>query len=138
MDETQLVDAVLEMERLARELMPLLLHGNDPRMELLRLQYQEASVAISDASLHGFYADISVPANAIRVEEPDHGAGDAVIPVKGEKHPAGCILYVVEGVLKFLEVYNHTAWVRPPVFETPNHIQPFVFKASAASPGQGA
>jgi hypothetical protein len=138
MEESDLAVAVPEMQRLTRELMPMLLQGNDPRLEILRAQWQAAALSISNASSCGFYADILVPPKAPRVDAPSQGGGNATIPVQGYDQPAGCILYVVDGALQFLEVYNVIAWDRPPVFERPTHVEPFVFKAPVGAAGHGA
>ena len=138
MEETDLAAAVPEMQRLARELIPLLLQGQDLRLELLRDQWAAATCTISNASPCGFYADIFVPPEILRIDTLSQGAGDAVIPVQGCDQPAGCVLYVVDGALQFLEVYNVVPWEWPPVFEQPTHVEPFVFKATVGATGHGA
>lgn len=125
--------AAQEMLRLARELIPVLLQGEDPRLETLREQWQVATVTISDASPCGFYADISVLPQVPRVEAASQGGGNAVIPVQGCEQPAGCVLYVMDGALHFLEVYNVIAWEEPPVFGPPQNVEPFVFGPTLAT-----
>lgn len=112
------------MRRIAETLVPLLLVGDDVRLEVLRRQWQLAEKRLSDASDCGFYLDIAVPADAPRLDVPDQCGGDAVIPVAGDDLPAGCVLYVVEGALSYLEVYSATSWDVEPVFGAPTQIQP--------------
>jgi hypothetical protein len=106
-DEMAIV--AVEMLRLVRELIPMLLEGEDPRLETLRRQWQAATATISAASSCGFYADIAVPPEAPRLEAASQYGGNAVIPVSDCEPPAGCVLYVVDGALHFLEVYNVVA-----------------------------
>ena len=137
MVETELTTKIQEMQRLAQELIPMLLQGDDPRLELLRQQWLVATVTISNASSSGFYLDIAIPSGASRVDAQDQCGGNAVIPVNGYDQPAGCILYIADGALHFLEVYNFTAWETPPHFGPPSHVQPFAFAAPATAAGHG-
>jgi len=137
MVETELAATIKEMQRLAQELIPILLQGDDPRLELLRQQWQVATVTISNASSSGFFADISIPPGASRADVLDQGGGNAVIPVKGYDQPAGCILYIADGALHFLEVYNFMAWETPPHFGPPSHVEPLAFSAPASTTGHG-
>lgn len=124
--------AVPEMHRLARELIPALLEGEDPRLKTLLLQWQTANVTIDAASSWGSYADIAVQPEAPRVQAMSLCGGDAVIPVLDCREPAGCVLYVVDGALHCLEVYSVVEWERPPVFGPARHVQPFAFPITVA------
>ncbi len=126
------------MRRLARELIPMLLEGEDVRLKTLLLQWQTADVTIDAVSSWGFYADIAVRPEAPRVQAVSLCGGNAVIPVLGCQEPAGCVLYVVDGALHFLEVYNVAAWEKPPVFGLARDIQPLAFPASVVGKGQDA
>jgi|LakWasMe79_HOW10_FD_contig_123_3429_length_884_multi_13_in_2_out_1_1 hypothetical protein len=138
MEDNELAAAIPEMLRLAHELIPMLLQGEDPRMQILQQQWPLATVTISQPSPCGFYADISVPREAPRVVAPSQCSGNADIPVHGCNEPAGCILYVVDGSLQFLEVYNVIDWSEPPVFEHPQNVQAFVFNSPDATVGHSA
>ncbi len=138
MDESELAVAAPEMLRLTRELMPLLLQGDDPRLEVLRHQWQVATVSISNPSSWGFYADISLPPDAPQVSSPDHGGGNVEITVLGADQPAGCILYIAGGHLHFLEVYNAVEWTAAPSFGRLRSIEPFTFSGPIASSSHGA
>jgi hypothetical protein len=133
MDEAALADAVPQMRRLAEELVPLLLVGPDERLVALRVQWAASTRRIAGASSCGFFLEISVPAEVPRIKAPDFGGGDALIPVAGDEQPSGCILYLVDGALSYLEVYNFVAWVVPPVFGTPTQVEPIVLQPGAAA-----
>ena len=94
--------ATAEMLRISRALVPLLLEGDDPQLEILRNQWRTSNLSISSPSAWGFYADISVPQDAPIAAAANQGGGNAEIPVNGEIQPAGCVLYIVDGRLKFL------------------------------------
>lgn len=126
------------MQRIARELIPMLLEGEDARLKTLLLQWQTANVTIDAASCWGFYADIAVRPEVLRVQAVSLCGGNAVIPVLGCREPAGCVLYVVDGALDFLEVYNVLAWENPPVFGPAQDVQRFAFPATVVGNGQCA
>lgn len=114
----------------------MLLKGEDVRLKTLLLQWQTANVTISAASSCGFHADIAVLPEAPRVQAASLGGGNAVIPVLGCRKPAGCVLYVVDGALHFLEVYNVVAWEKPPLFGRVHGIQALAFPATVVGEGQ--
>jgi hypothetical protein len=138
MDDLEMAAAVPEMLRLARELVPMLLEGEDARLKTLLLQWQTANVTISAASSCGFYADIAVLPDTPRVQAASLCGGNAVIPVLGCREPAGCVLYVADGALHFLEVYNVVAWEKLPVFGPVQGIRALAFPATVVGKGQGA
>ena len=120
-----------EMLRISRELVPLLLQGDDPQLKVLSDQWRAATISISEPSTSGFYADISVPSGVPLVSAPDQGGGNAEIPVIGEQLPAGCVLYIVNGQLKFLEVYTAVDWQAPPSFGQPAQVEPLQLSQKA-------
>ena len=102
---------------LVQRLMPLLLDGEDPCLTRLRQQWQLAKVTIQSKTNWGFYADFEVPDGTEKVAPPDFAGGNAIIKVEGVKNDAGCILYVRNGNLAFLEVYTYEEpWEPPPKF----------------------
>ena len=126
------------MIELVRVVVPRLLVGSDPRMEVLRCQWAAADVSISYPSPCGFFADIVVPSELPRVGDLNRGAGNALIPIEGveRKHQTtSCILYVEGGALSYLEVYNAVDWERAPVFGLPLWIEPFSLEKPAAAAG---
>ncbi len=138
MEDLAMAAAVPEMRSIVRELIPVLLEGDDPRLKTLLLQWQTAEVTIDAASSWGFYADIAVLPEAPRVQSISLCGGNAVIPVLDCREPAGCVLYVVDGALRFLEVYSVVAWEQPPVFGPARHVQPFAFPTTVAGEGHSA
>lgn len=132
MEEADIADAVPRMLKLTRALVPLLLEGEDPRLATLRQQWSVASVTIADPSYWGFYADVDVPPEVPRAGTANRCAGDAHIPVERvetAEQSTGCVLYVENGVLSYLEVYTAVRWPEPPVFGTPQHVEPFTFES---------
>ena len=123
MDHFDADTAIAEMLRISNALVPLLLEGDDPQLEILRNQWRTSNLSISSPSAWGFYADIVVPQEA-PIAAANQCGGNAEIPVNGEKQPAGCVLYVVDGRLKFLEVYTTIDWETPPIFGLPSHVEP--------------
>jgi hypothetical protein len=102
---------------LVKRLVPLLLEGEDQRLRNLQKQWQVAEVKIQCETNWGFYAYFGVPEGMEKVEPPDFAGGNAVIKVEGIKNDAGCILYVRNGELDFLEVYTYDEpWEPPPHF----------------------
>ena len=124
MDDFDADIATAEMLRISRALVPLLLQGDDPQLEILRNQWRTSNLSISSPSAWGFYADISVPQDTPIAAAANQGGGNAEIPVNSEIHPAGCVLYIVDGRLKFLEVYTAVAWEAAPLFGLPSHVEP--------------
>ena len=124
--------ATAEMLRISRALVPLLLDGDDPQLEILRNQWRTSNLSISSPSAWGFYADISVPQDAPIAAAANQGGGNAEIPVNGEIQPAGCVLYIADGRLKFLEVYTAVDWEAPPIFGLPSHVEPLQLAPTAS------
>jgi hypothetical protein len=112
---------------LTQRLLPLLLAGTHPRLLTLREQLQNASALVQSETNWGFYAKITVADSVRRVEPSNFCGGNAVIEVQGLRIPAGCILYVENGVLSFLEVYTcDEPWEHPPVFLSVSQVEPIV------------
>jgi len=133
MEEAALASAVPEMRRLAEAVVPLLLAGPDERLNVLRAQWTASTKSIFSASSCGFFLDISVPADVPRVKARNQGGGSALIPVAGSEHPSGCILYLVDGALSYLEVYNAVPWASPLVFGVPRQVEPIILQPGAAA-----
>ena len=75
----------------------------------------------------GFFAELSVPSSIGKIEPSDFCGGNAEIQVEGLRAPAGCVLYVENGTLSYLEVYTHDEpWNDPPVFNTVSSIEPII------------
>lgn len=112
---------------LTRELMPMLLAGADPRLDLLRRQWQVADTVIESETNWGFFAHFSIGQSAVAVIPPTFCGGNAVIQVSRLRVPAGCVLYVERGYLSFLEVYTHDEpWEHPPKFLSVTEVVPII------------
>ena len=121
---------------LTQQLLPLLLAGTDLRLLALREQSKNASVLIQSETNWGFYAKFTVAESARHVEPSSFCGGNAIIHVQGLRIPAGCILYVENGVLSFLEVYTcDEPWEHPPVFLSVSQVEPIVPGEHARSNG---
>ena len=122
---------------LAKQLLPPLLQGSDPRLAVLRAQLEVASVSIKSNTNWGFFAELRIPGTAVKLEPPDFCGGSAEIEVEGVHVPAGCVLYVEHGALSYLEVYTHDEpWKHPPVFKRVSSIQPVVPGEHVRSQGE--
>ena len=112
---------------LVRALMPMLLVGVDPRLHVLRQQWQTAEVGIRSTTNWGFFAHFGVSPSAQHMSGPDFCGGDAVINVHGLSLHAGCILYVEGGALSVLEVYTFDEpWEPPPRFLSISSVTPVI------------
>lgn len=112
-----------EMARLVAVLMPHVLSGDDVRLATLRQQWAMASVEVRDGSPCGLYAHFMIPPSAARVGRVSGRGGIAEIPVQGCHLHAGYVLYVPDGALAFLEVYNFEEWPGPPFFGAPRAVE---------------
>ena len=131
MSDDPFIRAIPAMRDLTRALVPRLLEGDDPRLEILRAQWRAATIHIVGPSNFGFYADITVPPDIARLAVPNRSDGDATIPVEGSPVAAGCVLTLIDGALADLEVYTAVDWATPPVFGTPTDIAPLRLRDKA-------
>jgi hypothetical protein len=110
-------DAPQEMLDLAGRLMPLLLDGDHPTSALLREQYARATITEISLSGAGFFVDFQIPADVARVAPPNFEGGHVNIQVERVENGAGCLVFVRDGVLSFLEGYTYGGeeWPERPV-----------------------
>jgi hypothetical protein len=110
-------EAPHEMLDLARRLMPLLLGGDHLTCVLLREQYARATIKEISLSGAGFFVDFEIPADVACVAPPNFQGGVVNIRVEGVENDAGCLLFVRDGVLSFLEGYTYGGeeWPEHPV-----------------------
>jgi len=112
---------------LVNQLMPLLLAGADPRLASLRVQWESTSTTIESNTNWGFFAHFAVPQFLPLVQPSHFCGGDALIAVQGLRTPAGCILYIEDGALSYLEVYTYDEpWEPPPRFMSIRSVQPII------------
>jgi len=99
------LDAPAEILKLVDQLMPLLLAGEHPTLEILRSQLRVSRVRSVELTGVGFFAEFDVPVDAVTVIPPRIVGGDAKIELAGIEHGAGCVLFVDNGRLAMLEGY---------------------------------
>lgn len=92
---------------LAAVLVPQLLAGDDPRLKVLRAQYEQAHVSSVESSGVGFFVNYDVPTQLAVVVPSDFAGGDARITIAGVEIGAGCVLFVRGGRLAFFETYTY-------------------------------
>jgi len=93
--------------RLVNRLLPQLLDGDHPALVILREQLQRSHLGVITLSGVGFFADINVPIDALKVDPPNITGGHATIELSNVKHDAGCVLFVRDGHLSVLEGYTY-------------------------------
>ncbi len=96
----------IEVAMLARELLPLLLTGEHPVVMALRAQWVSASIASAIYTGAGVYVNFDIPELPL-VGLPNFCGGNAVIQADGVRDGAGCVLYVEDGKLSYLECYSY-------------------------------
>jgi hypothetical protein len=103
------------MLALVDRLMRLLLAGEDSLSIALRAQYEQSSVRELKLTGVGFFADFDVREGVAPVTPRSISAGDAKIELAGVEHGAGCVLFVRDGFLSFLEGYVYSGeWPERP------------------------
>jgi hypothetical protein len=122
-----------EMLDLTGRLMPLLLGGEDPACVLLREQYARATITEITLSGAGFFVDFEVAADVARVTPPNFQGGVVNIRVEGLENGGGCLLFVRDGVLSFLEGYTYGGEEWP---EHPNVVE--LWDARSIAPPGGS
>jgi hypothetical protein len=100
-------EAPREVLDLAALLVPQLLAGDNPQLTLLRSQFEQGRVSSVESSGVGFFVNYDVPTELAIVTPPNFAGGDARIKVAGLEVEAGCVLFIREGRLAFLEAYTY-------------------------------
>jgi hypothetical protein len=98
--------------------MPLLMAGDHPTNAVLREQYASARIREVRLTGVGFFVEFEIPAQvAARAVPTSFEGGSVSIEVDGIKHPAGCVLFIRDGVISQLEGYTYgwDAWPEHPV-----------------------
>ena len=98
----------VSQEYLEQQLMTLLLKGDHPILAILRQQYTVAKIASREFTGVGFFLNFDVPQDIPLVDPPNFEAGHISIDLENLPNGAGCILFVREGKLDFLECYTYT------------------------------
>src|SRR5688572_22981497 len=100
-------DMPAEMTSLVRALMPLLLAGDDELSRTLRIQYARSRIASIDLTGVGFFADFDIDKAAPRAVPAELAGGSVDIELEGVRYGAGCLIFVRDGLLQFLEGYTY-------------------------------
>jgi len=88
--------------------MELLLHGDDPVLEILREQLRVSKVITREFTGVGFFTYFKVPENTKRIEgNKSFKFGDVEAEIEGLKDGAGFLLHVEKGALDVLEGYSY-------------------------------
>lgn len=88
-------------------LLPRLIEGADPALEVLREQYRLAAITTVELSGVGFFVHFEVPPDAPVTDPPDFEGGHAEITLTGATHGAGCVLFVRGGQLSMFEGFTY-------------------------------
>jgi hypothetical protein len=97
----------MELSNLERNVMEMLLSGDDPTLRILADQFRVAKVTNRELTGVGFYTTFSIPPQAPRLEGGKSlRLGDVTAEIQGLQHGAGFILFVNGGVIDFLEGYS--------------------------------
>jgi len=98
-----------------RRVLDACLAGEDPKLSLLRVQADAATVATRTHTGVGAYIDFSVPASAPQLEHGTIVIGDVNLEISGVPEGVATLLYVYEGRLQFLEFATYVGeWPEDP------------------------
>jgi hypothetical protein len=99
----------MELNQLDREVLGMLLAGDDPTLRVLDEQCRVAEVAKREVTGVGFVTTFSVPAGAPGLEgrKKNFSFGDVVAQITGLQHGAGFVLHVRDGIIQSLEGYSY-------------------------------
>jgi hypothetical protein len=91
-----------------KNVMEKLLEGDDPTLEILRRQYECATVQSAEFTGVGFYISYLVPEYAPRIpEKKSFHIGDLHGEIDGVNDGVGFVLFVKDGVINLLEGYTY-------------------------------
>lgn len=103
------------MNEVERNVLQMLLAGDDARLKVLRHQLKVAEVLERDFSGAGFFTTLRVHASAPRLEgHPRLIIGDVQAELTGLIQPVGFLLFVNDGALDFLECFAGGEWPASP------------------------
>ncbi|MGE0869772.1 MAG: hypothetical protein AB7P03_14500 [Kofleriaceae bacterium] len=132
-------DAPHEMLGLIERLMRLLLTGDDPLCSVLRAQHEASHLVDLELTGVGFFANFEVAADAARCDPPNFVGGNAAIDIEGVEHGAGCVLFVRDGVLCFLEGYVYAGeWPEHPIVIAIRDVEPVTLHSARGTGNEGA
>jgi hypothetical protein len=98
----------IELTPLEREVMEMLLRGDDAVLRVLRDQLKASRVTGREFTGTGFYTTFAVPDCVARVQgNKSFNFGDVTAEIDGLQSGAGFVLFVKNGVIDFLEGYSY-------------------------------
>jgi hypothetical protein len=110
-------------EALERQIMGMLLAGAHPTLVTLRQQYAVARVVHRDHSGVGVFTHFDVPTEAPRTEPANFSFGDLQFQLEGTENPGSGVLFVRNGCLKTLELWNWSDdWPEVPVIRSVTYL----------------
>jgi len=89
------------------QLVPLMIEGEHPVLITLREQFRRARVKEVVLTGVGFCIDFEIPPNAPLTEPAHFKGGDVAIPLEGGSSGAGCVLFIRDHRLAFLDGYTY-------------------------------
>jgi hypothetical protein len=99
---------VIELNSLEREVMKMLLAGDNPPIRILASQFDIARATSRQLTGAGFYTYFEVPSNVQRLDASNSfHFGDVIAEIEGLQHGAGFILHVQDGLIHYLEGYSY-------------------------------
>lgn len=99
------VDGITELERAVME---MLLLGDHPVLEVLRLQFQKARVERREFTGVGFFTHFAISPDAPRVAgRRSFELDDVHADIPGLEHGADFILFIRDGTIDFLEGFTY-------------------------------
>ncbi|HET7025035.1 MAG TPA: hypothetical protein VFI39_07530 [Gemmatimonadales bacterium] len=107
------------MDEIERQVMTMLLAGTHPTLAVLRAQYEAATVVGRAFTGVGVFTDFVVPPNVPRTEPHNVTFGDVAFELEGTENGGSVVLFVRDGALKMLELFNWTdKWPETPALRT--------------------
>jgi hypothetical protein len=114
-------------EEFELSLMNLILQGEHPVLTILRQQFAAAKIVSRNFSGVGFFTDFEVPDTAPLVEPSHFAAGNVDIQLENLRYGAGCVLFVRDGKLDFLECYTFSEpWPEQIIIKSLSHPIPAI------------
>lgn len=97
----------ITIESLQRDVMKLLLAGDDEMLHALRLQYAGCTIKDVELTGVGVFVNYILPEDIAPVEPGSFEIGDVAGEMEGLANGCGFLLFVREGIIKFLEAYTY-------------------------------
>jgi hypothetical protein len=99
---------VIGISKLERAVMEMLLWGDHPVLQLLRLQFQRATLEQREFTGVGFFTHFAIPPDVPRVASPrSFELDDVHADIPGLEHGADFILFIRDGAIDFLEGFTY-------------------------------